>query len=462
MDSPGGPGGSNTTEVLPPVIRKLEEVVINRIAAGEIIQRPSNAVKELLENSLDAKCSSISINLKNGGLKLLQIQDNGTGIRKEDLGIVCERFTTSKLTCYEDLGTISTYGFRGEALASISHIAHLTITTKTANEQCAYKASYTDGKLNGLPKACAANQGTLISVEDLFYNVPTRKKAFKNPNEEHARVVDVVSRYAVHNPTVGFSLKKFGENLSDVKTSNNSSHIDNIRLIYGNNIARELLEIELNDDIFKFSVSGYISNVNFSTKKQIFILFINNRLVDSTALRKSLETVYSLYLPKGSHPFIYLSLSMDPRNVDVNVHPTKHEVHFLHEDSVIENTRQALESKLLGANTSRVFYTQAKLPLMDVTLKSAVLEKACADTKAPAPKHMVRTDASAQKLDRFLTAQCSQSSQESNPSFVRYKILFKLKVVEYAKVLNKLMPGGLQDIESQKDSKLHVPISVVS
>lgn len=389
-----------------PVIRKLDEVVINRIAAGEVIQRPANALKEMIENSLDAKSSNIQVTVKSGGLKLLQIQDNGTGIRRDDLEIVCERFTTSKLTKFDDLSSISTYGFRGEALSSISHVAHLTITTKTANEKCAFKASYIDGKLKGPPKPCAGTQGTQIAVEDLFYNVSTRRKALKSPGEEHSRIADVVSRYAIHNSKVGFSLKKQGETLSDIRTLPNSTVVDNVRTIYGNAIARELLEVTSEDEVLKFKLQGYVTNVNYSTKKMVFLLFINHRLVESSALKKTLEQVYSVYLPKNSHPWVYLSLELDPRNVDVNVHPTKHEVHFLHEDKVIDRIRAALEEKLLGCNTSRVFYTQARLPDSN---PASVPQNEQSSTNAPTvlPQHLVRTDSSAQKLDKFFKIESS-------------------------------------------------------
>ncbi|XP_039295912.1 DNA mismatch repair protein Mlh1 isoform X1 [Nilaparvata lugens] len=401
---------------VPGAIRKLDETLVNRIAAGEVIQRPANAIKELLENSLDAKSTNIQITVKSGGLKMLQIQDDGCGIRKDDLGIVCERFTTSKLTQFEDLSSISTFGFRGEALASISHVAHLTITTKTSNDQCAYKAMYEDGRLKAPPKPCAGNQGTQILAEDLFYNVSTRRKALKNPSEEHSRIADVVSRYAIHNPHVGFSLKKHGENLAEIRTKANSTHVDNIKCIFGNSVSRELLEVECVEEGLKFKLHGFISNANYSTKKQIFLLFINHRLVDSTGLRRALDSVYSLYLPKGAHPFLYLSLELDPRNVDVNVHPTKHEVHFLHEDSIIERVKQAIEAKLSGANTSRVFQTQVKVPAINESLKP--VERSA----TTAPSHLVRTDSGAQKLDKFFnvvsspSSSCSPSSQPKSSS----------------------------------------------
>ncbi|XP_068526583.1 DNA mismatch repair protein Mlh1 isoform X1 [Anas acuta] len=390
------------------VIRRLDEAVVNRIAAGEVIQRPANAIKEMIENCLDAKSTSIQVVVKEGGLKLIQVQDNGCGIRKEDLNVVCERFTTSKLQKFEDLSSISTYGFRGEALASISHVAHVTVTTKTADAKCAYRASYSDGKIKAPPKPCAGNQGTQIMVEDLFYNINTRRKALKNPSEEYAKILEVVGRYAIHNSGISFSVKKQGDTVSDVRTLTNASTVDNIRSIFGNAVSRELIEVGCEDANLAFKMKGYITNANYSVKKSVFLLFINHRLVESTALRKAIETVYAAYLPKSTHPFLYLSLEIAPKNVDVNVHPTKHEVHFLHEDSILERVQQHIESKLLGSNSSRMYFTQTLLPGAECSSSEVVKSAAnpSAATKGSSDKiyahQMVRTDSREQKLDAFL------------------------------------------------------------
>ncbi|XP_035893996.1 DNA mismatch repair protein Mlh1 [Anopheles stephensi] len=397
----------------PGIIRKLDEVVVNRIAAGEIIQRPANALKEMIENSLDAKATSIQVTVKAGGLRSLQIQDNGTGIRREDLAIVCERFTTSKLRSFDDLSSISTYGFRGEALASISHVAHLTIVTKTKAEKCGFKACYEDGKLKGDIKPIAGNQGTQITVDDLFYNVPMRKQALKTPNEEFQRISDVVSKYAVHNPQACFVLKKFGEPAS-IRTQPKATVAQNIGTIYGAAIGKALIAIETSDDILQLTVNGYVTNVNFSLKKGISLLFINHRAVECSALKKAIDAIYSLYLPKGSAPFVYLSLELNPQNVDVNVHPTKHEVHFLHEEEIVEKVKLLVEKALLGGNAARS-YTQALLPGANQPLDTPKANESMVggDDKPRLDYKLVRTSHSEQKLDKFFNISGSSSGLQA-------------------------------------------------
>ncbi|KAJ3325679.1 DNA mismatch repair protein [Boothiomyces sp. JEL0866] len=389
-------------------IKKLDKVTINRIAAGEIIHRPFNAIKELLENSLDAKSTQIQILVKDGGLKLLQITDNGTGILKDDLEIVCERFTTSKLTQIEDLNSIATFGFRGEALASITHVAHLTLTSRTANSQCAWRAYYSDGKLvakkgTAEPKPCAGNIGTQITVEDLFYNIPTRKKAFKNTTEEYNKIVEVVSKYAIHNSGVAFSVKKQGSSSADLQTNTHASKIENIKSIYGSALGKELKEFSSNSDEYEFKLTGYISNANYNCKKKELILFINNRLIESSSIKKGLDSVYSKYLSKGGNWFAYISLFIRPENIDVNVHPTKKEVRFLHEDTIIELILRDLDSKLENIGESRNFYIQKSIDdEFKLTSLSQETPKRLSDSqKTPAYK-LVRTDVKTRTLDSFV------------------------------------------------------------
>nr|XP_025040920.1 DNA mismatch repair protein Mlh1 isoform X3 [Pelodiscus sinensis] len=272
----------------------------------------------------------------------------------------------------------------------------------------AYGASYCDGKPKAPPKPCAGNQGTQITVEDLFYNVTTRRKALRNPSEEYAKILEVVSRYAIHNSGISFSVKKQGDTMADVRTLSNASTVDNIRSIFGNAVSRELIEVGCEDGKLAFKMKGYVTNANYSVKKCIFLLFINHRLVESTALRKAIETVYAAYLPKSTHPFLYLSLEIAPQNVDVNVHPTKHEVHFLHEDSILECVQQHIESKLLGSNSSRMYFTQTLIPGVECSSTEVVKSVATSSftTKGTSDKvyahQMVRTDSRDQKLDAFL------------------------------------------------------------
>eukprot|EP01105_Mastigella_eilhardi_P016950 TRINITY_DN3891_c0_g1_i1.p1 TRINITY_DN3891_c0_g1~~TRINITY_DN3891_c0_g1_i1.p1 ORF type:complete len:554 (+),score=148.17 TRINITY_DN3891_c0_g1_i1:202-1662(+) len=332
---------------------------------------------------------------------MLQLQDNGKGIHAADFPLLCERFATSKLAKFEDLQGIATYGFRGEALASISHIAHMKVVSMTEGAQCAYRASFLDGKMCGHAAPAPGVKGTLITVEDLFYNVATRRKTLKNANDEYQKIVEVVSRYALHNSGIGITCKKYGENQSEVHTVRGTTLEDNIRLMFGHNVARELLPFKCTDEKLGFVAEGHISNANYSMKKTTFILFINHRLVDSTHIKKAMESVYQQYLPKSSHPWIYLSLSVAPQNIDVNVHPTKSEVRFLHEDDIVDALHKSLEDTLAAHNSSRTFVTQTLSAVSTSSQKCPPTSSATATASVPQYK-LDRSDAHSQTLQAFL------------------------------------------------------------
>ena len=347
----------------PPEIRALSLSVINRIAAGEVIHRPCHALKELLENALDAQSTRVTLTLKDGGLRLLQVADNGSGIRRADLAILCRRFTTSKISAFEDLQRIGTFGFRGEALASITHVARVAVTTMTRDSACAYRAHYSDGELcaprpgeSEQPRPCAGVPGTTVVVEDLFFNVPIRRAALRSASEEFALCADVVTKYAVHYSGVAFTCKKAGAATVDINTAASATALDNIRALYGSALAKELLPVSGASEAHHMRVSGFVSNLNYAVKRLTLILFVNGRLVDSAAIKQSVQSTYARHLPKHTHGWAYLSVELAKDEVDVNVHPTKREVSVLYEDELLQLVEQAMENALKGTQHSRVFY----------------------------------------------------------------------------------------------------------
>lgn len=399
MSSPGTEGAAGESRIV-----QLEETVINRIAAGEVVVRPANALKELLENSLDAGSKHIAVMAKGGGLKMLRIEDDGHGIRPDDLHILCERFTTSKLKKYEDLESIGTFGFRGEALASISHVAHVTVTTMRAQDTCARVAQYIDGKLKGPARPCAGTRGTTLVVEDMFYNNPTRKQALGKETMEHAKVLEVVQRYAVHYPSVGFSCRKATSSVTELSTvgGNTLSSKDVVSTIYGRSISKELFTFEVASDDPKFSCRGLASGPNYSARSGTLILFINNRLVECSPLRRAIEAVYSPVLPRHQHPWVYIALDVDPAAIDVNVHPTKMEVQFLHEECIASQLQEVLAARLREAGGAKSFSaalpgvlggSKAKASLSPSGAAGAAPEALSSDC-APPPAKQQRTEPS--------------------------------------------------------------------
>lgn len=507
-----------------PRIEALPQEVIDRIAAGEVVQRPASVVKELIENSLDAHASVIDVQCMTGGMRLLSVTDDGHGIHPQDLELAAKRFATSKLRQLDDLKEIQTFGFRGEALASASMVGRLEIVSRrrctfdsgtgdvnqTANGQmgiskftssnnCAYKMTYRDGEPCGKATPSAGKEGTCVKLQDLFYNVPNRRRAFegaRKESEEYQRILNVVQRYAVDRARegVGFVCRKKGGN-TDLNTSSMAC-IRNLRQkqeergcfvgvvgkekddeyyrlqdqctrniighIYGSDTSRELLtwqcqegdvqevslaalkafqtdhktsdngkrnhvvhqgteitllqaaktledeclqashgydygaiiakqsEYESQSDpepssqnmkskgvchpySFAYRAYGLVTKGSYCVPKSssAFLLFINKRLVESASLKRALESVYLDMLPKGAKPFIYLSLELPGPHLDVNVHPTKQEVAFLHEDRLCDALVTALRNLLRSNTTSRTFYTQTLLADQHTAVKTS-------------------------------------------------------------------------------------------
>lgn len=359
-----------------PRIKRLDETTVNRIAAGEIIVAPANALKELLENSIDAGSTDILVVVKDGGCKLLHVTDNGCGIDKDDLPLLCERYATSKISNFDDVQTIETFGFRGEALASISHVAHVTVITKRAADTVGWKARYFDGKLVSEITPTACTTGTQILVEDLFFNVPNRLRALKNKSEEYSKIVDIIGRYAVHTENVGFSVGKMGDSHKSLVIPATAHTVERIQQVFGASIASHVIplvsDVSEHEDIGLLSCDGYIGDANLQSKKFIYpLLFINNRLVQSERMRRTTKQIYTTFLPKGSHYFAYISLKIVPKDVDVNVHPTKREVTLLHEEEICEVLASAIEKSLAKVDQVRSFAVQTVIPSVVTITKPA-------------------------------------------------------------------------------------------
>ena len=511
-----GPTDSGTLSLpsRPSRIHPLPKDVVDRIAAGEVVQRPASVVKELIENSLDAGSTTIDVQLQGGGLRMLTVTDDGCGISPPDLQLAATRFATSKLVEFDDLRSIRTFGFRGEALSSASMVGRLSITSRRrkrprsgeggasaasvipvdADEAkfstaCAYKQSYRDGlPTSSKPSPSVGREGTVVRVEDLFYNVPSRRRAFfgaRKESEEYSRVLSVSQRYAVHRAGrgIGFVCRKKGGNadlntpsipsirelrerrLKAIKGGDTSGAIigeeewetatrDSVGHVFGSSVAKELLTMrseegdveavshaalealrntesndsassgtsacassyccERNDDTgrFKFAYKafGLMTNGSFCTPKasSAFVLFINDRLVESAPLRRAVESVYADSLPRGAKPFVYLSLELPGPHVDVNVHPTKREVAFLHEDRLCDALASATREVLGSAQTSRTFYAQAVLPVGMSDVGAASRGKASSERTTGA------TRASATRRPGIYDEKKAEDSNEEN------------------------------------------------
>ena len=321
----------------------LDDLTINKIAAGEVIERPANVVKELVENSIDAGSTNIIVEVKNGGKTLIKVTDNGKGIAQTDMAVSLERHATSKIKKIEDLEEIYTMGFRGEALASISAVSELTMISKTEDEPLASKIFAKAGQIENWEEV-AAQKGTTIIVEKIFFNTPVRYKFLKNDATEFKYIKDWVQKAALSEINVAFKLINDGKTVFQTNGSGNIRDI--IYLLYGKEIEKNLLDVNYESDNIK--VTGVIGNTTIARdNRKCQILFLNNRNIKNQMLTNSADQAFKGATGIGKYGFFILNLEMPASYYDVNVHPTKMEVRFKDEDKLYKIFYHAIKSAML-------------------------------------------------------------------------------------------------------------------
>ena len=332
----------------------LDDNTINKIAAGEVIERPASVVKELMENSIDAGATVINVEIKNGGISYIRIKDNGKGFAPDDMEIAFERHATSKIRKAEDLETVTSMGFRGEALASIAAISKVELVSKTAENEIGYKVEIEGGKILNKEEA-GCPKGSTITIQNLFYNTPVRYKFLKKDFTEAGYIEDVVTRIALVHPEVAIRLVNTGKTI--IQTPGNGDSKAVIYSIYGKDIAENILDVSYAYEDMKITgVIGKPVIARSNRSNQLF--FVNKRYVKDKTLTSAAEQGYKGLITIGKYGFLVLNIEMSPSKVDVNVHPAKLEVRFEEESKVFKAVYHAIKDTLLKgdlvADTERV------------------------------------------------------------------------------------------------------------
>lgn len=328
-------------------IHVLDNSLINKIAAGEVVERPSSVVKELVENSIDAGATNITVEIKDGGISLIKITDNGKGIPKEQVKTAFLRHATSKLNRFEELGSIMTLGFRGEALSSIAAVAQVEVVTKTMDQTEGVKIQLEMGKVIA-EEAVAANTGTIFTVRNIFHALPARRKFLKKPATESSYISEVVNRLALGHPHIAFKYINNGNIM--LQTGGNNDLKTCAMYIYGRDTASKMLEIYGEKDGYK--IEGLIGKPELSRGNRNYeSFFINNRYIKSNVISSAVEDAYKGRLMVGKFPCFIINMTVPENTVDVNVHPTKLEVRFSNEDFiydfVYEQVQKVFKDKVL-------------------------------------------------------------------------------------------------------------------
>ncbi len=414
-------------------INVLSFEIANLIAAGEVVERPSSVLKELIENSIDAGSTEIVAEIKRGGVALIRVTDNGCGIDKDDLPISLKRHATSKISERDDLNSIMTLGFRGEALAAISSVSEVTIITKTKDSDTGYMLTSEGGKILDMSEV-GASDGTTVVVENLFFNVPARRKFLKKDSTEAMNVAALVEKIALSRPDISIQLLIDGE--EKFKTPGDSELLHTIRAVYGKDFASKLIKAEGISDGIK--VSGYIGRSdNVRKNRNLENIFINGRYVKSLTAQAALEKAYTSFIATEHFPACALFIEMHPGTVDVNVHPAKLEVKFSDERRVFEavyyTVKKALEDseyrpemELLRSPKSEYNPANAFVPIGEktageqISMRTVKISSSISDDSS-VPSKTVRFSEGSRSLPRydldtpvFVTSRAHNSSDRKN------------------------------------------------
>lgn len=323
-------------------IKQLSKHLINQIAAGEVIERPASVVKELVENSVDAKATRVSVEVSNE-CRNLRIADNGSGIHPDDIMLAFSKHATSKIETDEDLFAINTLGFRGEALSSIISISKLTCTTRTKDFDFGTKVECENSDVKKSQTGCAV--GTIMEVQNLFYNLPARLKFLKNPKTEFSYIQELIQALAVINPQVSFELKNNGKTI--IKTTGLGDLKTTLKEVYTQSITDNLKEVLKTDKLSGFKISGLVSTPDFTrASKKDYHLYINSRTVKCPVFQKSIDMAYKNLIGHGKYPFVVLNLQIPASDVDVNVHPTKKEVRYKNTNQIFNFIYSSIDMAL--------------------------------------------------------------------------------------------------------------------
>ena len=338
-------------------IKQLSKHLINQIAAGEVIERPASVVKELVENSVDAGATKISVEINND-CRDIRVADNGSGIHPDDIMLAFSKHATSKISTDEDLFDIHTMGFRGEALASIISISKLTCTTRTADFETGTKVKCENSEVKYTQTGCAI--GTIMDIKDLFYNIPARLKFLKSPNTEFSYIQELVQSIALAHPECSFELKKFGKTI--LKTSAQNNLLQTIKEVYSADVTSNLKEVLKTDKLSHLKISGYVSTPDYTrSSKKSYHIYINSRTVKCPVFQKAIDTAYKALIANGKYPFVVLNLEIPPSDVDVNVHPTKKEVRYKNTNQVFNFIYTSIQAGLSNYVERQSFNTAGQI-----------------------------------------------------------------------------------------------------